>query len=113
MVYTNVFATPGGVGLGAWELKSRISYLSLNDVNKGVLTDYTVGCNWYWSERVRIMCDWIHPITTASTVFGATRHALAISASVTGTSQRARETDRSPAVMVSGLWLSISWRIPW
>ena len=72
MVYTNVFATPGGLGLGAWELKSRISYLSLNDVHKGVLTDYTVGCNWYWSERVRIMCDWIHPITTASTVFGAT-----------------------------------------
>ena len=72
VVYTNVFATPGGLGLGAWELKSRLSYLSLNDVNKGVLTDYTVGCNWYWSDRVRIMCDWIHPITTASTVFGAT-----------------------------------------
>jgi phosphate-selective porin len=72
MVYTNVFATSGGLGLGAWELKSRLSYLSLNDVNKGVLTDYTVGCNWYWSDRVRIMCDWIHPITTASTVFGAT-----------------------------------------
>lgn len=72
MVYTNVFATSGGLGLGAWELKSRISYLNLNDVNRGVLTDYTVGCNWYWSDRVRIMCDWIHPITTASTVFGAT-----------------------------------------
>jgi phosphate-selective porin len=72
LVYTNVFATPGGLGLGAWELKSRLSYLNLNDVNRGVLTDYTVGCNWYWSDRVRIMCDWIHPITTASTVFGAT-----------------------------------------
>ena len=72
IVHTNVFATSGGLGLGAWELKSRLSYLSLNDVNKGVLTDYTVGCNWYWSDRVRIMCDWIHPITTASTVFGAT-----------------------------------------
>jgi len=72
IVHTNVFATSGGVGLGAWELKSRLSYLSLNDVNKGVLTDYTLGCNWYWSDRVRVMCDWIHPITTASTVFGAT-----------------------------------------
>ena len=62
----------GGLGLGAWELKSRISYLNLNDVNRGVLTDYTVGCNWYWSDRTRWMFDWIHPITTDQTLYGAT-----------------------------------------
>jgi phosphate-selective porin OprO and OprP len=73
---TNVFATPGGCGWGAWELKSRISYLSLDNVSAGEYHDYTVGMNWYWSDRVRMMFDWIHPITSDDTVFGSTQSDL-------------------------------------
>jgi hypothetical protein len=31
-----------------------------------------VGCNWYWTDRMRVMFDWIHPWTTAETTFGQT-----------------------------------------
>jgi hypothetical protein len=27
--------------------------------------------NWYWSDRTRVMFDWIHPFTTAQTPFGS------------------------------------------
>lgn len=70
--YTNVFATPGGIGWGAWELKTRYSHLNLNPVNAGEYNDFTLGCNWYWSDRVRIMFDWIHPQTTSTAVYGKT-----------------------------------------
>jgi phosphate-selective porin OprO/OprP len=70
--YTNFFCVPGGHGSGAWEAKARMSYLDLDNVDGGQYHDVTVGFNWYWSERIRVMFDWIHPITTAATVFGAT-----------------------------------------
>jgi phosphate-selective porin OprO/OprP len=77
--YTNFFLVPGCVGSGAWEAKVRMSYLDLNDVplnaqanNGGQYQDLTVGFNWYWSDRIRVMCDWIHPWTTANTRFGST-----------------------------------------
>ncbi|MCY2966964.1 MAG: porin, partial [Planctomycetota bacterium] len=71
--YNNVFFTRSGAGLGAWELKTRWSNLDLTNVKKGTYNDLTVGCNWYWSDRVRIMFDWIHPVTSSQTTFGATK----------------------------------------
>ena len=74
--FTNFFATPGGVGWGAWEAKARWSYLDLTDLASGQYNDLTVGFNWYWSDRTRIMFDWIHPLTTSDTPFGATESDL-------------------------------------
>lgn len=70
--FSNVFGTPHGCSLGAWELKARYSHLNLNSVDRGEYNDATVGCNWYWSDRVRVMFDYIHPITSQAAVFGAT-----------------------------------------
>lgn len=59
-------------GPGAWELKTRYSHLNLGELDAGEYNDLTVGCNWYWSDRIRIMFDWIHPVTsTSSTPFGS------------------------------------------
>ncbi|MDX1962556.1 MAG: porin [Pirellulales bacterium] len=74
--YTNFFATPGGWGSGAWEAKARWSYLDLANTDSGQYNDLTVGFNWYWTDRMRIMFDWIHPVTTSETVFGATESDL-------------------------------------
>lgn len=62
--YTNFFWVPGCLGSGAWELKARWSNLNLTTIDRGQYNDFTFGCNWYWTDRVRVMCDWIHPITT-------------------------------------------------
>ena len=70
--YSNVFFTPGGNSLGAWELKARWSWLGLDQFQKGQYNDVTVGFNWYWSDRVRVMFDYIHPMTSNQTVFGST-----------------------------------------
>ncbi len=74
--FTNFFVVPGGVGSGAWELKARWSYLDLSDADSGQYNDLTLGFNWYWSDRTRIMFDWIHPVTSSETVFGATESDL-------------------------------------
>ncbi len=74
--YNNVFAIPGSVSLGAWEAKSRWSYLDLSSVNAGQYNDLTTGFNWYWSDRVRVMFDWIHPVTSSGTTFGSTQSDL-------------------------------------
>ena len=68
---TNFFTAANGMGSGAWELKGRWSHLDLNDVGKGQYNDFTFGVNWYWSDRTRVMFDWIHPITSTTAVFGA------------------------------------------
>ena len=47
------------------------SRLDLSNVNAGIYDDVTAGLNWYWSDRVRVMFDWIHPLPNAQTVFGA------------------------------------------
>lgn len=70
--YSNVFAVDGCRSWGAWEAKIRTSYLNLDHINAGQYQDLTVGMNWYWSDRVRVMFDWIHPYTTSDTVFGTT-----------------------------------------
>lgn len=73
---TNFFVTDCYAGPGAWELKTRWSYLDLNNVGAGQYNDFTAGVNWYWSDRTRIMFDWIHPYTTNDTTFGATESDL-------------------------------------
>jgi phosphate-selective porin OprO/OprP len=70
--FSNFFFIPGGCGPGAWELKGRWSYLDLGEADAGSYNDMTLGFNWYWSDRMRVMFDWIRPVTTADTVFGAT-----------------------------------------
>lgn len=58
---------------GAWEAKARWSWLDLGDVQSGQYNDLTVGLNWYWNDRTRVMLDWIHPVTSSDAVFGAVR----------------------------------------
>jgi phosphate-selective porin OprO/OprP len=70
--FSNVFFTPRGCSLGALELKARSSYLNENSVDRGEYYDFTLGFNWYWSDRVRLMFDWIHPMTTSTAIFGKT-----------------------------------------
>ena len=72
----NFYSTKEGRGWGAWEVKARWSYLDLSDVNAGQYNDFSSGFNWYWSDRTRVMFDWIHPLTTADTVFGTTESDL-------------------------------------
>jgi len=66
----------GGTGLGAWEAKVRWSNLDLSDLGGGEYNDFTAGFNWYWSDRTRWMFDWIHPVTSNQTTFGATQSDL-------------------------------------
>ena len=61
---------------GALELKARWSHLDMNPLQAGQYDDLTVGVNWYWSDRTRWMFDWIHPITTEQTLYGATESDL-------------------------------------
>lgn len=70
--YRTVFASSRGCSCGGWELKLRYSHLNLNSVDRGEYNDVTAGVNWYWSDRVRLMFDWIHPVTTEAAVFGKT-----------------------------------------
>lgn len=69
---TNFLLTHDGCGWGAWEAKARWSYLDLSEVNAGQYNDLTIGLNWYWSDRTRVMFDWIHPFTSSQTTFGET-----------------------------------------
>ncbi len=75
---TNFFLAHGEgcSGWGAWEAKARWSHLNLHDVNQGEYNDLTVGMNWYWSDRTRLMFDWIHPVTSSGTTFGHTNSDL-------------------------------------
>ncbi len=71
---TNFFVKRGQgcSGSGAWEAKARWSNLSLRDLDRGEYNDLTVGLNWYWNDRTRVMFDWIHPVTSRDTVVGET-----------------------------------------
>jgi phosphate-selective porin OprO/OprP len=71
--YSNFFWVDGGCGPGGWEVKGRWSNLTLKDYGAGEYNDFTFGFNWYWSDRIRVMFDWIHPFTTAATVYGETQ----------------------------------------
>ena len=68
----NFSTKKGSEGWGALELKARWSLLDLTEASGGQYNDFTTGFNWYWSDRTRIMFDWIHPFTSSQTTFGET-----------------------------------------
>jgi phosphate-selective porin OprO and OprP len=70
--YRNFSVTRGQISPGALELKARWSHMDLNNLQQGQYNDSTIGFNWYWSDRVRWMFDWIRPITSETALFGAT-----------------------------------------
>lgn len=70
--FQNLLGNQQGHNAGAWEAKIRWSHFDLQQLSSGRYDDLTVGLNWYWSDRTRMMLDWIHPITSPNTVFGAT-----------------------------------------
>lgn len=49
-------------GGGAWESTLRLSTIDLNDngIRGGRLTDLTVGLNWYYTTRSRVMVNYVH-----------------------------------------------------
>jgi phosphate-selective porin OprO/OprP len=62
----NPFSLQGG-GWGAWEIAGRISTVDLNDqlgtitgVAGGRQTVYTAGLNWYVSNNLRFMLNYLH-----------------------------------------------------
>lgn len=64
--YSNFFRvrTENGVetSWGAWEATARVSTLDLNDgtVHGGQVTDLTLGMNFYYAVRSRVMFNYIH-----------------------------------------------------
>ena len=54
-------------GWGAWEATARVSTLDLNsqNIHGGRLTDLTVGMNWYYTTRSRVMFNYIHAFLDA------------------------------------------------
>ncbi len=51
-------------GSGAVELLGRVSHLDLNDaqIAGGRLTNFTVGCNWYWNRFTKLQFNWIRSV---------------------------------------------------
>jgi phosphate-selective porin OprO/OprP len=53
-------------GLGAWEIAGRYSYTNLNDgsglsrIEGGTMDGWTVGLNWYLSDNVKFMFDYVY-----------------------------------------------------
>ncbi len=74
---TNFFLERGSCsGWGACEAKVRYSNLNLDDLDRGQYHDITTGMNWYWSDRTRVIFDWIHPMTSESSLLGLTNSDL-------------------------------------
>src|SRR5262249_41183473 len=54
------------LGLGAWELAARYSYLNLNDgtglnrIQGGIQDGVTVGVNWYLNTNLKFQFDWVY-----------------------------------------------------
>ncbi|MFM7864517.1 MAG: porin, partial [Planctomycetaceae bacterium] len=67
----NLSVRSANLAPGAVELKSRYSSLLLDQFDRGAYHDVTTGVNWYWSDRTRLMFDWIHPVTSEQATFGA------------------------------------------
>jgi phosphate-selective porin OprO/OprP len=65
---SNFFVVPGAMSSGAWEMKVRCSHLNMDQLDRGQYNDLTTGLNWYWSDRTRVMFDWIHPVTSNTNV---------------------------------------------
>jgi phosphate-selective porin OprO/OprP len=50
------------LGRGAWEVIYRYSFLDLNDqgINGGLLTEHTLGLNWYLNPNVKFQWSYVH-----------------------------------------------------
>ena len=61
-------------GWGAWEVAARVSTLDLNsrNIDGGRLTDLTVGLNWYYTVRSRVMFNYVHAFLDAKGLNAAT-----------------------------------------
>lgn len=50
-------------GPGAWEVLARVDRLDLNDAGAGIeggkMTDWTLGVNWYMTDHVRMMLNYV------------------------------------------------------
>lgn len=48
-------------GLGGWEVAGRYSYIDLNDdnISGGIMSDITIGLNWYLNPNMRITGNYI------------------------------------------------------
>lgn len=69
-------------GTGAWELLGRVSHIDLNDagVDGRRLTDFTVGCNWYWNKFTKMQFNWIHSRLDETTFGSSIANAFAVRA---------------------------------
>lgn len=56
------FDTGSGGGWGAWETAARVSYLDLDSggIHGGRETNLTVGLNWYLSQHLRLMVNYVY-----------------------------------------------------
>lgn len=61
MPFSNFWWKRGSMGLGAWELAVRYSYLNLNDgpIQGGIMTGTTVGLNWYWNPNMKLQFEYL------------------------------------------------------
>jgi phosphate-selective porin OprO/OprP len=55
-------------GCGAWEAGARLSWIDLNHANidGGEMTNISLGLNWYYAVRSRVMLDYIHSFLNRS-----------------------------------------------
>lgn len=59
-------------GWGGWELTSRLSSINLTDENVqgGSMYDVTLGVNWYYTVRSRVMFNYIHSFLDRRALYG-------------------------------------------
>lgn len=70
---------------GAWETTARLSYIDLtsNNIRGGVLTDATLGLNWYINPYTKFMFNYIHSWLDDRTTFnGSNANTYAVRAQV-------------------------------
>ena len=74
----------GHSGGGALELVARISHIDLNDgtINGRRLTDYTLGCNWYWNAKTKIQLNWIRSQLNDTVLGDSSASAFAVRAQI-------------------------------
>lgn len=66
--FFRVRAQDGNVytGIGAWELLYRYSHLDLTNqgINGGLVSDHTIGLNWYLNRHMRLMFNYVNSTVT-------------------------------------------------